>query len=244
MTLWRRDYDDYDDYGGNTEVRRVYIVGGGIPGGYGTGSRRGGELSFSPTEIKHLAMAVGILSLAFALALSNVTFNRNMNLFITMLVVSVVIVSTGFALHEIAHKFVAQKYGYWAEFRYSEFGLFIALFFGLLGWVIAVPGAVYISGNVTREENGKISAAGPLTNVALAGAFWGVLYAGAITSNDFLIFLGVFGIWINPIIAGFNMIPIYPLDGSKIWKWNPAVYIFMVVIIGAALFFAYVTIFG
>jgi Zn-dependent protease len=34
---------------------------------------------------------------------------------------------------------------------------------------------------------------------------------------------------INLIIGSFNMIPVMPLDGSKIWKWNKAIYLIMLV---------------
>src|SRR5437867_3616485 len=30
--------------------------------------------------------------------------------------------------------------------------------------------------------------------------------------------------YLNVILAGFNMIPILPFDGSKVWAWNKAVY--------------------
>jgi Zn-dependent protease len=210
-------------------------------GGYYGPPRGQGKLSFSPTELRHLGMAILILSVAFALALSGFISHRNMDIFIIYLMISFIIVSTGFALHEIAHKYVAQRYGYWAEFRYSEMGLFIALIFGFLGWIIAAPGAVYISGNISREENGKISAAGPLTNLGLTGLFWIIIIVGINVQNGFLILAGIYGALINPIIAGFNMIPIYPLDGSKIWRWNPAIYIFMAIIIVGLVVFTFWT---
>src|SRR5207249_249894 len=30
--------------------------------------------------------------------------------------------------------------------------------------------------------------------------------------------------YLNVILAGFNMIPVMPFDGSKVWAWNKAVY--------------------
>jgi len=45
------------------------------------------------------------------------------------------------------------------------------LLFSLFGFIIAAPGAVFIRGMITRERNGKISLAGPMTNIVLAILF-------------------------------------------------------------------------
>ena len=34
----------------------------------------------------------------------------------------------------------------------------------------------------------------------------------------------VFAWYMNVILAGFNMIPIMPFDGAKVWIWNKVVY--------------------
>jgi Zn-dependent protease len=44
-------------------------------------------------------------------------------------------------------------------------------------------------------------------------------------------------------VGGFNMIPVPPLDGSKIWKWSIPVYILMWVMIVAMGAFLYVKIY-
>ena len=30
---------------------------------------------------------------------------------------------------------------------------------------------------------------------------------------------------VNAVLAGFNMIPVMPLDGAKVWAWNKAAYV-------------------
>src|SRR5439155_928821 len=45
---------------------------------------------------------------------------------------------------------------------------------------------------------------------------------------------------VNAFLAGFNMIPVMPLDGAKVWAWNKAAYLGIVAI---ALALIYVSVF-
>ena len=92
----------------------------------------------------------------------------------------------------------------------------------VIGFIFAAPGAVMIVGNVTRRENGIISAAGPLTNYVLAGLFFGISSLGG--------FWSIFsvGFFINIWLGLFNMIPFGNFDGRKIYQWNMPVWIAMV----------------
>ena len=97
-----------------------------------------------------------------------------------------------------------------------------------LKMVIAAPGAVMISGPVGRTRNGKISAAGPATNIILALIF---LAVGKLTALSGLTAdIVQYGFIINTWLALFNMIPFGLFDGKKILNWNKFVYIGMVVV--------------
>lgn len=134
-----------------------------------------------------------------------------------VLAISLVAVGPGFVLHELSHKFTSRRYGHWAEFRVWPLGLLLALVTSLFGLIFAAPGATYISGlNITEAENGKISIAGPLTNVAVA-LFFIPLFLFA---NGFWGSLGFYGVYINSFLALFNMLPIMPLDGAKVFRWS------------------------
>ena len=62
--------------------------------------------------------------------------------------ISLLTVGVGFILHEMAHKFVAIKYGYWAEFRKDNIMLVVAVALAaLVGVVFAAPGATVIYSN-------------------------------------------------------------------------------------------------
>lgn len=186
-----------------------------------------GKMRFGAQEKREISIAVAVLSLAFTFILvrgpiiiDNNTFN-----FVAYLGISFILVLTGFMLHELAHKFIAQKYGAWAEFRMFPRGLMMALVLSLFGFLFAAPGAVYIQGRITEKQNGIISAAGPAINLVF-GAF--VLVAAYAVGTGLLAYVLLLLANINVFLGLFNMIPVAPLDGSKIYSWNPLVYIIMV----------------
>ncbi|TLZ74375.1 MAG: hypothetical protein E6K06_00765 [Methanobacteriota archaeon] len=128
------------------------------------------------------------------------------------------------------HKVVAQRYGFWAEFRYNPRGLLFAFVLAaVIGFLYGAPGATWISGPVTTEQNGRISAAGPATNVVVSILFFAGYLAVSTRVSSLLTFSLVFILsqiaTVNAILAGFNMIPVMPLDGAKVWAWNKGAYV-------------------
>jgi len=129
-------------------------------------------------------------------------------------------VGTGFILHELAHKFTAIHFGCLARFRMWSFGLVLAIGLAIVSagnFVFAAPGAVYIYGeNLSKKQNGLISIAGPFVNIAIAliAAFCASFTVGFPT----IVLLTIASI--NAFLAVFNLLPIPPLDGSKIFVWS------------------------
>jgi Zn-dependent protease len=136
-------------------------------------------------------------------------------------IVAAITVGTGFLLHELGHKIVAQRYGCFAEFRSFDQMLLLAILMSFFGFVLAAPGAVMIHGPVGVRRNGKISAAGPIVNLVLALVF---LWLLLMQSSGILGVIAFYGYFINSWLALFNMIPIWNLDGAKVLKWNKKVY--------------------
>jgi Zn-dependent protease len=142
---------------------------------------------------------------------------------------------TAFVLHELAHKVTANYFGHYAAFSYSKQGLFLAAIVSFLfGFLFAAPGAVFIYGQPTRRENGMISLAGPMTNLVLGIFFSGlffvfIVFSLFIEASSFLASAFFLVASINIFIGAFNMIPVMPFDGAKIWKWNKAIYVLMLV---------------
>ena len=98
---------------------------------------------------------------------------------------------------------------------------------------------MYIAGPLTREQNGRVSLAGPLTNLVVSLAFTGgwLALVGAV-SGDLAFYAGgilFFTGYINSFLGVFNMLPIPPLDGSKVLAWNIGIWAIAIVGMGALL---------
>ena len=179
------------------------------------------NMKFSKTELQHLFRAWIVISLAFALINSG-GFSLSPG-FMVAVAISAVTVGVGFLLHEMMHKYFAQKYGCRAEFRAFDFMLLIALALAFFRSPIlfAAPGAVFIAGNVNTARNGRISAAGPLTNIVLAALFVGLkLLLAAVYPSALLSSVASYGASVNAWLAVFNMLPFMGLDGTKVLYWN------------------------
>ncbi len=188
-------------------------------------------IRFSRTELTQLTIAILALSGAFTvlyIRYSFADFVAAPGLLGIFFLISLLAVGTGVGLHEIMHKVVAQRYGLWAEFRYNPQGLALAFVFAVIGFIYGAPGATWISGTVTQEQNGRISAAGPLTNLVIGAAFYGTAaFVGraGFGAAAFLVFLVLVQVaTVNVILGGFNLLPIMPLDGAKVWRWNKLAY--------------------
>lgn len=189
---------------------------------------------FTTSEIRDLIIAFVVISLSFAI----VNGGRDPSAVLTILPIVMVGVGAGFILHELGHKFVSMKYGYWAEFKLWPQGLIFALISSFLGFVFAAPGAVYTYANyMTDEINGKISIAGPIVNIVLALIFLAiciVIYPSAFTSETSILIFVIcsVGYSINSFLAAFNLIPIGNLDGSKVLTWNAGIWVATIAVAG------------
>lgn len=168
-------------------------------------------LRFSEKEVQHLGISLIIIA---ALPIMSWNFLLQSP---TLALGAVLIFAAAFLLHELAHKFMAQRLGYWAEFRLNNIGLLITLMSFFSNFKIVAPGAVMITGLMYGNDYGKISVAGPVTNIAQAILF---LALDLFTTNPVLSVLAYVGILINSSLALFNLLPFGVFDGVKIIRWN------------------------
>ncbi len=182
----------------------------------------------SDKEIKDLVTAWIALTLAVTILFTDPLrgTQRAVNYYLVFFAISFVTAGSGFLLHELAHKVIAQRFGFWAEFRADYEMLGVALVSALIGFLFAAPGAVMIRGDTTRltiRKSGLISVAGPVTNLLLFSLFALVFFLFGI--NSLLIDLSRFGMFINAFLAAFNMAPFGPLDGVKVREWSTSVFV-------------------
>lgn len=172
-------------------------------------------LRFSKTEILHLVIGT---ALVVGVGMSLFGFRLRLDY--------IVIFVSAFIIHELAHKFLAQFYRAWAEFRVQFYGAVITAISALpfFPFKFIAPGAVFISGPISEQRSGKISLIGPLTNIAMSLGFL-LSYYLASALYDRAVQILITGAIFNSWIAFFNLIPFMGLDGSKIFSWNKLVWI-------------------
>jgi len=157
-----------------------------------------------------------------------------MDLSLTVFQVIVLVFSA--VIHEVSHGFMAEKLGdptarlagrltlnplkHLDPFGSVILPLMLSLVPGgvVFGWAKPVPYNPY---NLKNPEKGAamIAAAGPLSNFGIAIGLSIVYHLlGLSTIDSLLLVKGLVGVivWINVILAVFNLIPIPPLDGAKV----------------------------
>jgi len=195
---------------------------------------------YTPEEVKKrelvdIVVALLTLALGFSIAMANVNLAHIENLAHIPLFFPIALFVLLFAFigHELAHRQVARRLGYFAyfqaDYRLLPLAVILPLFVGV---VFAAPGAVVISPfrfygrGDERRDIFFISAAGPLTNIVFAAlGLAAYLWAG------YGLLLGF--AYVNAWLALFNLLPLPPLDGEKIIKTNLPMWLLLIITAGA-----------
>lgn len=137
-------------------------------------------------------------------------------------------VIVSFFFHEMAHRFTARRFGCASFFKLWPQGIVFGLLFMLVGVKFVAPGAVvvypysfgrwgYRIVELTATEMGLISFSGIAVNLFFAMLFKPL--SGMFVLNGIDIFGSLS--WLNAWWAFINLLPIPPLDGSKLMRWKP-----------------------
>ncbi len=157
-------------------------------------------------------------------------------------IISIVILIFSIIIHEIAHGFMADKLGDPTARLQGRLTLNPIKHIDPVGSII-VPLITSLSGftfgwakpveynpyNLKNKRQGEflIALAGPMSNILLAAIFGLIIRfasAGATTVTPFIEICSYIVI-INLVLAIFNLIPLPPLDGSKLlFAWLPQQY--------------------
>jgi len=172
---------------------------------------------------------VSVLAVALVFTFYQLGLKLEPSTFLFYMASAIVTLGSGFVLHEMSHKYYAIKYGARARFVAWPAGLAFALALVVVPQIIwgpgagiffIAPGAVYIYAMrpISIKENGIISLAGPAANWMLCA-----LFLAPLLFLDMPLQLGrvlSIGFMVNAWLALFNLIPFYPLDGSKVFAWD------------------------
>jgi Zn-dependent protease/CBS domain-containing protein len=108
----------------------------------------------------------------------------------------------GVLLHEFGHSLVAMRYGYEIE----------SITLWLLGGL-----ASFAEFPEDWKHEFWIAIAGPVVSVAVGVACYGVVLVGAGGSDAVLFVFGYLAL-LNVVLAGFNMLPAFPMDGGRVLR--------------------------
>lgn len=198
------------------------------------------RVTTSRTELIQIGIAYAVLTLDLILLFSGSGLVLSggggfaFNISLPLVLASAGAALTGFVAHELAHKVVAQRHGFWAEFRMSPFGLIFSLFTASLHFLWAAPGATVVSGMsaVDLPNWGRTSLAGPVTNVGFAAIFYAASIGLFVIHSPYGVWLLLLA-WVNGWFATFNLLPFGPLDGAKVLRWRTSIWATAIVGIGA-----------
>lgn len=175
-------------------------------------------------EVKDIIVSVAVMTAGFFILMYlRKAFSGNVAV---ILGVSFLAVLTAFLLHEMAHRYIARRYGGIAFFRMWLPGIALILITSFIGIIFALPGAVNIGGVYRKDQIGRTAFAGPLTNISIGTALFlvsqGIIFLhGPLLAYEIAFFVGALNLWFGL----FNMIPFPPFDGEKVYHWDKYVYI-------------------
>jgi Zn-dependent protease len=120
--------------------------------------------------------------------------------------------------HELSHRFFARRWQGQSEFQFWGLGtVMMLLTAGLFGTVFAKPSRALTASTeqMTASQGAFVATAGPMANVLFALASVLIIPLGGI-----LTLIGQAGFSMNLLAAVFDMVPMVPMDGKKLFAYS------------------------
>lgn len=135
-------------------------------------------------------------------------------------------------LHEVAHGWMARELGDDTADRLGRLSFNPLKHVDPIGTVL-VPGVLYVLAGIVfgwakpvpvnwdklrnpRRDMALVAVAGPLANVVMLLAWAAVAKLGLSYGQDYFVTTGLAGIMINAVLIALNLLPVPPLDGSRV----------------------------
>ncbi len=129
----------------------------------------------------------------------------------------------GFVMHEIGHRQVAKALGYTSRYRAWYLGMLLTLISGIASmgrFLFAATGAVEIEvHNLRRIDKDSITLmalAGPIVNIVIS--LTALAMVPIVTGSARIVATTL--ATINAFLAFFNLLPLPPLDGHKVYVYG------------------------
>ncbi|MGM5487641.1 MAG: hypothetical protein ACQESG_01705 [Nanobdellota archaeon] len=189
---------------------------------------------FNPAEVR--AVLLTILFLVIIVALNDGRPEFQLSAWLSNLFLMTVVVTISVLVKQLGYRLVGIHYGFRVEYKLWWYGIIISLIVTFLSggtvWIL-IPGGIIIHhmmiqrlGSFRYGTNIRtlalISAAGPLANVLFATAIKSLGLMGLLP-DVFVSKLFLF----NLAYAAYSMLPIPPLDGSKVMYDSRLIYVFV-----------------
>ena len=180
-------------------------------------------------EVKDFLIAIFVLFFGYVISIY-VDTRFPISSLPLVLLVSFFSIVLAFSAHEGAHRFMAIRLGAIAFFKKWNLGLLLIIVSSLVGSLFATAGAVQFTGITDESKIGKSALAGPATNLIIGTSVYGIYLLGGFSSISLVGFLLINIFRINLWLGLFNMIPIPPIDGSKVFRWDLKIFVIVIVI--------------
>lgn len=142
-----------------------------------------------------------------------------------------IIASISIVLHELAHKYTAIHLGCFSKYVLHPLGFILTLISAIpfIPIKIIMPGVTLVFSRTLdpdreRRINGLTAFSGPLTNILLATLALATL-SFFNPKLGLTRFFFTYMLQLNSWIAFFNLLPIPPLDGSKVLSWKTTLWV-------------------